>query len=103
MHDLFEGVAIVELKCMLAEFIRVKKFFSLPTLNKRIQNFPFGYTDIRSKPLPLPAHLFSTTSNVALKQSCKTLYFFSIKFHELINMFKMHTSFKNMVPLTPVP
>ena len=70
MHDVLEGAAVVEMKCLLEELIVVKKVFSLSTLNSRIKNFPFGYCDLRSKPLPLPDHLL-TNASVALKQSGK--------------------------------
>ena len=52
MHDVFEGVAVVELKCMLVVFIQEQKMFNLSTLNSRIKSFPFGFPDAKGKPLP---------------------------------------------------
>lgn len=92
MHDVFEGVAIVEIKCMLEELIKNKKLFTLPYLNERIRLFPFGYSDVTSKPHPLPATLFTTAK--ALKQSCKVLSITSILCIHYILSF----SFSDMVP-----
>ena len=69
MHDIFEGVAVIEIKCMLSVFVQVKNYFSLTTVNNRIQSFPYGYPDSTNKPLPLPLKIFSNTTE-ALKQSC---------------------------------
>ena len=73
MHDIFEGVEVVDLKCMLSVLIQELKLFSLSTLNSRIKCFPYGYPNPKSKPLPFPMHLLSTSPNDALKQSCKGL------------------------------
>ena len=71
MHDIFEGVAVVEIKCMLSVFIHQKNYFSSSTLNGRIKSFPYGYPDSSNKPLPLPLHILSnSTSTETLKQSC---------------------------------
>lgn len=53
MHDVFEGVAVVELKCLLVELIEGKKLFTLKTLNDRLRLFPFGFSDVKNKPLPI--------------------------------------------------
>lgn len=73
MHDIFEGVAVVELHCMLSTFIQTEKLFSLTLLNNRILNFPFGITDSKNKPLPLPHTYLTKSSTEALKQSCKSI------------------------------
>ena len=54
MHDVFEGVAVVEIKCMLVMFIQEQKIFNSSTLNSCIKSFPFGFPDAKSKPLPFP-------------------------------------------------
>lgn len=72
MHDIFEGVAVVEIKCMLSEFIQQKNYFNLTTLNNRIKHFPYGYPDSVNKPLPLPSNMLSSTTD-SLKQSCKLI------------------------------
>ena len=48
MHDVFEGVAVVDPKCMLVVFIQEQKIFNLSTLNSRIKSFPFGFPDAKS-------------------------------------------------------
>ena len=77
MHNIFEGVAVFEFKSMLSVFIQDLKLFTLTTLNRRIQHFPFGFPDAKNKPLPLPIHILSTSPNDALKQSCKGFLFSS--------------------------
>ena len=71
MHDIFEGVAVVELHCMFATLIHTDKLFNLASLNNRILNFPYGATDSKNKPLPLPSTYLTKSSTEALKQNCK--------------------------------
>lgn len=71
MHDILEGVAVVELKCMLMKFSQDYNL-SLVLLNDRIDHFPYGLPDIKSKPLKLPAS-YSSTDHESLKQSGTTL------------------------------
>ena len=67
MHDLLEGVAVVELKCMLTKFSQNYNL-SLNLLNDRIDNFPYGFPDTKTKPLKLPAS-YSSVDHESLKQS----------------------------------
>ena len=67
MHDLLEGVAVVELKCMLMKLSRNYNL-SLALLNDRIDHFPYGFSDIKNKPLKLPLSYLST-DHESLKQS----------------------------------
>ncbi len=69
MHHVFEGVAVVEFRCMLSVFVSEMKFFSLATLNRRIRSFPYGYPDVKNKPTPLPVHFLTQHTTAALKQS----------------------------------
>ena len=80
MHNIFEGVAVFEFKSMLSVFVQDLKLFSLTTLNRRIQYFPFGFPDTKNRPLPLPTHSLSTSPNDALKQSCKYIVIISALF-----------------------
>lgn len=48
MHDLLEGVCHYDLSFILEELISVKKYFTLETLNDRVQNFDYGF-DIGNK------------------------------------------------------
>ena len=72
MHDILEGVAVVELKCLLTFLSQDLHLFNLATLNNRIKCFPYGYFDSRNKPLPFPSNFFSASS-ISLKQSCMLL------------------------------
>ena len=67
MHDILEGVAVVELKCMLMKFSQTYNL-SLAVLNDRIDHFPYGFPDVKNKPLKLPAS-YSSTDHESLKQS----------------------------------
>lgn len=69
MHDILEGIVVVEIKCMLSVFIQDLKLFTLERLNNRIKNFPYGFPDSKNKPLPLPSSVLA--SHDSLKQSCK--------------------------------
>ena len=73
MHDIFEGVAVVELHCMLKALIQESRLFGLPQLNNRIKKFPYGIPDRNNKPLPLPSTYLSKSPTEALKQNCKIL------------------------------
>ena len=67
MHDMYEGVAVVHLKCLLVELVQVKKLFTLKELNARLKRFPFGYCDVGNKPLPLKE--LPITDRVSLGQN----------------------------------
>ena len=49
MHDLFEGVVPYEMKLLLTYCIE-NKYFSCVGFNNRLQQFDFGYTEIKDKP-----------------------------------------------------
>ena len=51
MHDLLEGLAPLEVKLLLKEFIS-QRLFTLQEYNCRLLNFNFGYSD-RDKPVPI--------------------------------------------------
>lgn len=50
MHDLFEGVVKFGLVLSLKYFVYEKKYFTLETLNRRIQHFDYGPININSRP-----------------------------------------------------
>lgn len=50
MHDLLEGVCAYDLGFILKEIIYNLKYFTIQTLNDRIESFNYGPTDIRSRP-----------------------------------------------------
>lgn len=49
MHDILEGVCHYDFCAILEELIFVKKYFTLQTLNERVQNFDYSF-DIGNKP-----------------------------------------------------
>jgi len=69
MHDILEGVAVVEIRCMLQVLIQDLRLFSLAMLNNRIQKFPYGTQDAANRPLSLPDHTISSGGSETLKQS----------------------------------
>ena len=89
MHDIFEGVAVVELHCMLLALIQNEKLFNLSTLNNRIRNFPYGIPDAKNKPLLLPSTYLTKSSTEALKQSCKSLGTKQGKKHSFVFYFQL--------------
>jgi len=73
MHDVFEGVAVVELHCMINSLIKQSRLFNLSRINNRISKFPYGYIDSTNKPLPFISTYLSKSPTEALKQNCKML------------------------------
>lgn len=53
VHDLFEGIVPVEIALCLTVLIS-KKYFTLVTLNKAIEDFPYKWTDRTNRPHPVP-------------------------------------------------
>ena len=52
MHDIFEGLAPLEIKKLLSHYIKECRFFTLNDYNDRLLNFNFGYSD-NDKPVPI--------------------------------------------------
>lgn len=52
-RDLFEGIVPFEISLCLTVLIS-KKYFTLATLNKAIEDFPFKWTDKTNRPHPVP-------------------------------------------------
>ena len=69
MHDILEGVAVIEIRCMLQVLVKDLELFTLATLNNRIKQFPYVMLDAVNKPLPLPEHEISSAASEKLKQS----------------------------------
>lgn len=49
-HDLFEGIVAYDLYLFIDYFIHQKKWFTLTTLNRRIEKFPYSVNDRQDKP-----------------------------------------------------
>ena len=50
MHDILEGVLQVSLIVTLKDLILKKSFFTIQTLNQRLQSFNYGPIDSNNKP-----------------------------------------------------
>lgn len=62
MHDLLEGVGPYVMKEMLKVMIQ-KKYLTLRDLNDAIENFPYGSTEITSKPSIIPGNVLNSNDN----------------------------------------
>jgi len=85
MHDLFEGVCKYEISGILYKMIVDLKYFSLETLNNKIECFNYGINDIRNRP---PLVTMETLKHNTLKMSasetiCFTKYL-SLMIGELV-------------------
>ncbi|KYN20118.1 hypothetical protein ALC57_07546 [Trachymyrmex cornetzi] len=72
MHDILEGICHYDLCAILEEIICVKKYFTLKTLNERIQNFVYGF-DIGDKPSVIT---FDNIRGQKLRMSASEMLFF---------------------------
>lgn len=45
MHDILEGVALVEVKLLLKRYIHEEKLFTLDQFNDRLQSFDYGVSN----------------------------------------------------------
>ena len=72
MHDILEGVLQYESKELLKYLISRKDRCSLSMINRRINMFPYGYSDVSNKPSEISSdHLAS--SDHKLRQNGKLL------------------------------
>ena len=70
MHDILEGSLQLHLKCLFKYCILQMKYFSLDTVNIRIQSFYFGTADATNRPSNIAIDVL-TSSKSSVKQSCK--------------------------------
>ena len=74
MHDVLEGALQYEIKLMLRVMIAEERYFTLDTLNTRMENLELGYMESKDCPTPISnTTLFS--SGVSLKQAGTYVYF----------------------------
>ncbi len=66
MHVLFEGVVPYELSLLLVDFVTVRKYFSIDTLNDRMTCFEYTNEEARDKPT-----LINSQKLRQLNQSCE--------------------------------
>lgn len=70
MHDLLEGVLQYEVKELLKHLIS-ENLITLQDINDAIVSFPYGYTDVANKPLPIADTTLYSTRHHKLKQTGK--------------------------------
>ena len=70
MHDVLEGSLQLHLKCLFKYCILQMKYFSLDTVNSRIQSFYFGTADATNRPSNIAIDVLTSSKN-SVKQSCK--------------------------------
>ncbi|CAI6357459.1 unnamed protein product [Macrosiphum euphorbiae] len=74
MHDLLEGVCNYDLTGILRLFIIDFKYFSLETLNQRIQYFGYGPTDIRNRPQAISENNLKNKKPLMLKTTASEMW-----------------------------
>ena len=72
MHDVLEGALQYEVKLMLNEMISSDSYFTLDTLNTRIENFELGYMEMKDRPTTI-THKTLTSEGSSLKQAGKVI------------------------------
>ena len=55
MHDLLEGVLQYELKLLLLYCTREKRYFSLASLNEKLECVELGYMEAKNRPTTIAA------------------------------------------------
>ena len=71
MHDVLEGVALLELKLMLRHFVYDEQLFTEDQLNSRIAGFDYGLNNMKSKPSAI-IHL--RTSENPIRQNASQMW-----------------------------
>ena len=100
MHDVLEGALQYEIKLMLWMMIAEKRYFTLDTLNTRMENLELGYMESKDRPTPISdTTLFS--SGVFLKQA--GMYLHHLMYNVLFSPFNpshmlLVRSYPNMAP-----
>jgi len=69
MHDLLEGVCKYDIGLMLNKMIFSLKYFSINTLNDRIESFNYGSIDIRSRPPLISVESLKPTGTLKMSAS----------------------------------
>lgn len=78
MHDILEGVCVYVMRSIIYSFIFKYKYFTLESLNNRIQNFDFGFTENGNKPPVIQLNRIKNKLNLKISASemlCLVRYF----------------------------
>lgn len=74
MHIFLEGILSYEIKYLMKYFSH-NKIFTLHELNKEIDNFDYGYSELRDKPAPIQEADLEFKSSSNLGQSASQMWF----------------------------
>ena len=77
MHDLFEGVIPYEMKLLLAHLVNAK-YFTIGTVNERLRQFDFGYTERSDIPSQLDEKNFMRKPEQKIRQSASKMWLLAI-------------------------
>ncbi len=66
MHDILEGVALLEVKLILKHFIYAEKLSTLEQFSDRLISFDYGFANVKNKPSVI---LSLRTSENPIKQT----------------------------------
>ena len=63
MHDILEGGLQYEAKLMLKQFVYQDKHISIADLTYKLENYGFGYTDVKNRPTPITSKILASDDN----------------------------------------
>ena len=64
MHILLEGVLPYSVKTMLQNFVSVKHYFTIDSINQRIVSFKFSRSECKSKPSQISSNILHDDGNI---------------------------------------
>lgn len=76
MHDLLEGVCNYDMSSIIRNFILEFKYFSLETLNNRIQFFEYGPSEIKNRPPQITEYSLKSNNPTICKMSASEMWCF---------------------------
>ena len=71
MHDILEGISLIEVKLMLKHFIFEEKLFTLEQFNDRLRSFDYGFANEKNKPTVI---LNLRTAQNPIKQTASQMW-----------------------------
>lgn len=83
MHDLLEGVLQYEVKLMLQYMINLENYFTLETLNSKLQNLELSNAESKDRPTAISSKTINSDGN-SLKQNGLWLLYFVISLCDFV-------------------
>lgn len=77
MHIILEGVAPMEIKCVL-KYLVLSGHMELDIFNSAMQSFPFSPIDVRDKPCPISVSTLASNDNKRKQSSGQMLILLKI-------------------------